>query len=103
MHQNLAVILRQLCYGKISFAVFVPGLSSTSTGAETVNRRASFTKLRTRITSNGISPLPIIIKCWWQLVVRFKDALPFDPELNFCTVSWDQYYKTYFYSGVTAS
>ena len=25
MHQNQAVILRQLCYGKISFLVLVPG------------------------------------------------------------------------------
>ena len=25
MHQNLAVILLQLCYGKISFLVLVPG------------------------------------------------------------------------------
>ena len=24
MHQNLAIILRQLCYGKISFIVLVP-------------------------------------------------------------------------------
>ena len=27
MHQNLAVILQQLCYGKISFAVMVPEVS----------------------------------------------------------------------------
>ena len=26
MHQNIAIILQQLCYGKISFKVLIPGL-----------------------------------------------------------------------------
>ena len=26
MHQNIAIILQQLCYGKISFIVLIPGL-----------------------------------------------------------------------------
>ena len=34
MHQNLAVILRQLCYSKISFIVLVPDVHSGSVPAD---------------------------------------------------------------------
>ena len=42
MYKNLAVILRQLCYGKVSFAMLVPGMAWTARAAKAVFKAETF-------------------------------------------------------------
>ena len=44
MHQNIAVILRQFCYGNISFIIFVPGRARASSRGRTASGKGGRTR-----------------------------------------------------------